>query len=407
MDRVTLANITHVTSVISSAGTEYVAYIDIDQLVVGKYTENGILELDRLNIHFINVYTLSVEILKTSLIIYITAQVNSKDTPSQLYRHQFDDIVAIELQLPTLRSDEYILIKKYDETIARLSDVEHTANNARHSAAMSAKVTDITATSLENSVSRLERKIVSVENNAIEVLQASNTAQQQEIEQLKALFLELSNKVYGLPTREYVEVYISNYLKDEETMITSDTSIIGYIPLMIETVLSKFKIAVGNYTLYDINKILTLYDKYAKIANINPYILIAQMAHETDWTRSRWASRPYRNPAGYGVTGRTETGQKPKETETSKWVEINKTWHEGFSFESWDKAIQVHIGHLLAYTLTDAQLTPIQRLLVEQSPRAVLIKRGEVHTLQDLDGRWAKPGNGYGNKIAAIANTLK
>jgi hypothetical protein len=158
----------------------------------------------------------------------------------------------------------------------------------------------------------------------------------------------------------------------------------------------------------DWRSILKSYDDVAKQADINPYILVAQMAKETDWGRSWWSQRPRRNPAGIGVTG--ETSKEAYDEATWAFDSNKDEWKKGYSFKSWQIAAQAHAGHMLAYLYKDNELTDAQKVLVASDPRAKFIpekNRGSVDILNDLDGKWASPGVGYGNSIATLANALR
>lgn len=213
-------------------------------------------------------------------------------------------------------------------------------------------------------------------------------------------------------TKAYVTEYIDRLVGDLITVsdkLTGTSLIKGYVPLDIERVLPKFVLAKATYNSNDWRSILRSYDTAAKEADLNPYILVAQMAKETDWGRSWWSQRPRRNPAGIGVTGET-TKEKP--TDESAWAEDtdNNIWKKGYSFKSWEIAARAHIGHMLAYLYKDNELDSAQKLLVASDPRARFIptdKRGSVLILNDLDGKWAVPGRGYGNSIATLANALR
>ena len=163
----------------------------------------------------------------------------------------------------------------------------------------------------------------------------------------------------------------------------------------------------GEYTEVDIaGTIVPSYVAVCAGVGLDAVLLIAQMIHETGNLASWWAARPRRNPAGIGVTGRTQGAQPP----TGIWQQRNGWWVEGIAFASWkDDAIPAHIGRLLAYALPAGQGTPAQQQLIAQAlairplPAAF---RGAATRLQGLNGRWAVPGTTYADKIASIANRL-
>ena len=163
----------------------------------------------------------------------------------------------------------------------------------------------------------------------------------------------------------------------------------------------------GEYTEVDIaGTIVPSYVAVCAGVGLDAVLLIAQMIHETGNLASWWAARPRRNPAGIGVTGRTQGAQPP----TGIWQQRNGWWVEGIAFASWkDDAIPAHIGRLLAYAVTDAAANDAQRQLIEY---AMLIRplpasyRGVAPTITGLNGRWAVPGKDYGQRIATVANRM-
>jgi hypothetical protein len=235
---------------------------------------------------------------------------------------------------------------------------------------------------------------------------------QEQINTLTQRIEELEQSIADkYASKAYVSEYLERMVGDIITVsdkLTGASLIKGYEPLDIDRVLPKFTISRATYNTVDWRNILRAYDVAAKAANINPYILIAQMAKETDWGRSWWSQRPRRNPAGIGVTGETSKQEQDKNT----WAYDNdqNIWKKGYSFVSWEIAAQAHTGHMLAYMYKDSELNSKQALLVATDPRARFIptdKRGSVLILNDLDGKWAVPGRGYGNSIATLANALR
>lgn len=143
----------------------------------------------------------------------------------------------------------------------------------------------------------------------------------------------------------------------------------------------------GEYDEYDIRSIVQSY--YQNATGIDPLLAIAQAIHETGNLSSYWAARPRRNPAGIGVIGVAGAG---------------------VHFGSWSEASRAHVGRLLAYALPEGGGTPAQQRMI-QSALAVrplpLAYRGAAPALRGLEGRWANPGVGYADKLAAIANQIR
>lgn len=165
----------------------------------------------------------------------------------------------------------------------------------------------------------------------------------------------------------------------------------------------------GGYSATDVaNVIVPGYWSQSVVVGIDPVLAIAQMLFETANLTSWWSQRPRRNPAGIGVTGRTQS-RRPS---SGEWARRGVGgWAEGLSFATWEfDAIPAHIGRLLAYALTDAQANGPQQTAITRALRYRALPpvyRGVARTLSGLDGRWAVPGTGYGAKVAAIAEAMR
>ena len=166
--------------------------------------------------------------------------------------------------------------------------------------------------------------------------------------------------------------------------------------------------ATGEYTRADLAlSILPAYWQACTATGLDPCVAIAQLVHETGALTSWWSQRPRRNPAGIGVTGDT----KPARPIGGAWAQHGAVWEEGCSFASWaDHAVPAHVGRLLAYATAPGNRTPRQATLI----RAALNVRslpasyqGAAPTLAGLEGRWAVPGKGYADKLAAIMTALR
>ena len=182
-------------------------------------------------------------------------------------------------------------------------------------------------------------------------------------------------------------------------------------------------------SIYSPDSIATIvghYWRFAPEVGIDPVLAIAQCIHETSerdpatgkWLplSSWWAQRPRRNPAGLGVTGRTERSE-PRDAATA-WAFDDRTgvWRHGLSFPSWHVSSRAHLGRLLAYALTDEQMDQAQRSLMDEAlswrPFPADL-RGTAPILKQLGARhnpkgrgWAFPGDTYGRKIAEVARAI-
>jgi hypothetical protein len=146
-------------------------------------------------------------------------------------------------------------------------------------------------------------------------------------------------------------------------------------------------------------------------AGVDPWLAAAQGCHETGNLRSFWCARPRRNPAGLGVTGEIRPDRDPDPGPGWALDAAAHVYRRGLSFAGWvDQSIPAHVGRLLRYALpATARLSPEQARIVAQALAArglPVAYFGTAPTLAGLDGRWAV-GQGYGARIAAIANVLR
>ena len=72
----------------------------------------------------------------------------------------------------------------------------------------------------------------------------------------------------------------------------------------------------------------------------------------------------------------------------------------GASFDTVREGVRAQVQHLKAYASTAA----LNNECID--PRFGLIERGVATSLEDLDGRWAVPGNGYGEGIYNMIQTM-
>lgn len=124
-----------------------------------------------------------------------------------------------------------------------------------------------------------------------------------------------------------------------------------------------------------------LYLEQGPHAGVRAEIAFAQALKETNHFQFTGIARPeWNNPAGLGVTGAPDVGNR---------------------FATKRDGVIAHLQHLLMY-FTPAH-TPYCTPQVDQRHFA---HRGYPNDITQLDGRWAVPGVGYGQSIAAIAAGL-
>lgn len=164
----------------------------------------------------------------------------------------------------------------------------------------------------------------------------------------------------------------------------------------------------SSYTAADIAVIADFYWTIGKQVGIDPLISFSQMIHETGGLTSWWSLRPRRNPAGIGVTGETSKSVRAPGVDWQMDLK-SRMWKRGYCFADWQVAARAHYGHLIAYSISKESMTDAQKQTVIFDPRATAIPvafQGTVKVLKDLNGKWAVPGDGYGEKIASIANDI-
>jgi len=107
-------------------------------------------------------------------------------------------------------------------------------------------------------------------------------------------------------------------------------------------------------------------------------VAFAQAMHETDYLRFTGVVQPEQNNfAGIGATGPDNPGA---------------------SFDTPRDGVLAHLQHLYAYA-TDEPL-PKEYPLID--PRFDLVDRGSAPTWVDLNGKWAVPGDNYGQSILGL-----
>ncbi|MBB6448583.1 hypothetical protein HNR44_000532 [Geomicrobium halophilum] len=104
-------------------------------------------------------------------------------------------------------------------------------------------------------------------------------------------------------------------------------------------------------------------------------VAFAQALHETDYFRFTGVVEPEQNNyAGIGATGPNEPGA---------------------SFDTPRNGVLAHLQHLFAYASTET--LPDKYPFTD--PRFDLVQRGSAPTWVDLNGKWAVPGDQYGQSI--------
>lgn len=155
-------------------------------------------------------------------------------------------------------------------------------------------------------------------------------------------------------------------------------------PIMGEAIVSagKLKSALKNNNPDFDDSIVDEYLNIGTIYGVRGDLAFCQCILETDWLKfTGVVKKEQNNFAGIGATGGKETGA---------------------AFGSVSEGVEAHIQHLYAYaSIGDI---PDGRTLVD--PRFGYVTRGIAPNIEDLNGRWAVPGNQYGERIVSIMNMI-
>lgn len=126
---------------------------------------------------------------------------------------------------------------------------------------------------------------------------------------------------------------------------------------------------------------LAAIDAYEAFADkgLRAEIMLAQAIHETDYFRfTKIAKREWHNPAGLGVTGAPDVGNR---------------------FLTWELGIRAHMGHNFAYFLPVGSAHINGFCDIDQRH---FEHRGYVNDVVGWNGHWAVPGTTYGQSVAAL-----
>jgi len=170
--------------------------------------------------------------------------------------------------------------------------------------------------------------------------------------------------------------------------------------------------SAAEYPRSDVATIVDAYQQIGESVGMDWFLALAQMAHETGSLTSWWSGRPRRNPAGIGVTGRTQAGT-PDAPPAGAWAwdDAMQLWREGVSFPTWaNHGVPAHLGRLLAYALRDDEANQSQFELIATALSYRPLPdsyRGVARVITDLNGRWAVPGTDYGQRIMDLARRMR
>ncbi|MCL2889113.1 MAG: N-acetylmuramoyl-L-alanine amidase [Eggerthellaceae bacterium] len=113
---------------------------------------------------------------------------------------------------------------------------------------------------------------------------------------------------------------------------------------------------------------------------VRPEVVFCQAMHETGWLQFGGSvSASQCNFCGLGAVSSTTAGA---------------------TFKDVREGIRAQVQHLKAYAVKGLTTSDLAYPCVD--PRFDLVTKGIAPTLEELNGRWAVPGNGYGEKIASM-----
>ena len=141
--------------------------------------------------------------------------------------------------------------------------------------------------------------------------------------------------------------------------------------------------------------IAELYIEIGKKYNIRGDLAFAQAVKETGYFQFYGIVRNGQNNfCGLGATGKLNTGEELQNgVDPERAVYIPGT--HGITFGTMADGVEAHIQHLYAYATKD----PLPEGVELVDPRFKYVTRGIAPQWTGLNGRWAVPGNGYGESI--------
>lgn len=141
----------------------------------------------------------------------------------------------------------------------------------------------------------------------------------------------------------------------------------------------------GAATIEDFARILI---EEATAEGVRAEVAFSQAMHETGWLKfGGLVTAEKCNFAGLGATGNSADG-------------ASTDYGRGYTFADVRTGIRAQVQHLKAYASTE----PLVNACVDQ--RFKYVTRGCAPTVGSLGGKWAVPGNGYGESIANIMTEL-
>lgn len=168
----------------------------------------------------------------------------------------------------------------------------------------------------------------------------------------------------------------------------------------------KYNAAVNGKTFVPFPKdIASYYYNISKKYNIRGDVALAQALLETGYFQYGNEVKPWQNNyCGLGAIGRVTT-QEDLDKQIFSQVNHNKAYllvgYHGWCYDSVASGVEAHIQHMYSY----ATASPLPAGTELLDGRFAHGNRGKAIYLNDLNGKWAVPGNNYGENI--FANMLQ
>lgn len=199
------------------------------------------------------------------------------------------------------------------------------------------------------------------------------------------------NEYQVLGQRGWKQEGVAWYGVAEDAVPVSRTPIMGASQASVEQMVAYYRKSVGestypasvytNYGAPTLQDFCTIVLEEAKAEGVRAEVVFAQAMKETGWLRFGAAVKVEQcNFCGLGA--------------------VNSAPGNAASFKDVRTGIRAQVQHLKAYASTD----PLAQACVD--PRFDLVKRGCAPLLEDLNGKWAVPGDGYGESIAKMIDTM-
>lgn len=143
------------------------------------------------------------------------------------------------------------------------------------------------------------------------------------------------------------------------------------------------------------SNIVSLYLEIGAKYNIRGDLALAQAIKETGYFQFGGSVQYFQNNyCGLGATGTPLLGNEPLNG-VSRQKAFYLSGMHGLSFTTPAYGVEAHIQHLYAYACNQDLPSDVELL----DPRFKYVRRGTAPRWIDLNGRWAVPGDGYGESI--------